>query len=59
MHPGEGSEDQFSFLFEIILILDFEDIFEVSTDLWHSCLYLISTLTLWEFNYSWIFFFFM
>lgn len=62
MYPREGSEDQFYFLFEIILTWYFEDFFFFFWGkhwyLWSSCLYLISTVTIWEFTHAWIFKFF-
>lgn len=62
MCPREGSEDQFYFFFEIILILFLEDFFFLRSALIFAifCLYLISTVTTWEFNHAWSFeFFFM
>lgn len=59
MCPREGSEDQFYFLFEIILTLFLEDFFLRSAlIIVIFCLYLIITVTTWEFNYAWIFKFF-
>lgn len=61
MCPREGSEDQFYFFFEIILILFLEDFFfflRSALIFAIFCLYLISTVTTWEFNHAWIFEFF-
>lgn len=61
MCPREGSEDQFYFFFEIILILFLEDFFfflRSALIFAIFCLYLISTVTTWEFNHAWSFEFF-